>query len=146
MHRDRSQRGCGVLLDTVSDAKHVGRDDSDLTTGLDHARAADQALAGRRRQQIQFVFSRQRRLAARGRRRDRGRIVDQKGGDAAMEQAVLLQQFGPPVDGKRARTAHQFGQFRTYMTHKTLAADIVADARRHGCEVGIGRHAISPGL
>ena len=56
----------------------------------------------RRRQQIQFVFRRQRRLAARCRRSDRGRVVDQEGGDAAMEQAVLLQQLRPTVDRERA--------------------------------------------
>ena len=127
-HRDRRQRGRGVFLDAVDDAKHIGGHHRDLPSGLDHARAADQPLAGRRRQQIQFVFRRQRRLAARGRRRDRGRIVDQEGGDAAMEQAVLLQQLRPPVDRQRAGAARQLGQFGADMAHKSLPADTVADS------------------
>jgi hypothetical protein len=80
-----------VFLNSVHHAKHIGGDDRDLASGLDHPGAVDQALAGRRRQQIQFVFRRQRRLAARGRRRNRGCIVDQEGGDAAVEETMLLQ-------------------------------------------------------
>ena len=95
--------------------------------GLDHPRAADQALAGRRRQQVQLVFRRQRRLAARGRRRDRGRIVDQERGDAAVEEAVLLQQLRPAIDRKRAGAARQFRKFRADQVHEPLPADTVAD-------------------
>ena len=61
-HRDRRQRGCSVLLDTIDHAEHVGRNHGDLTSGLDYARAADQSFAYSRRQQVQFVFRRQRRL------------------------------------------------------------------------------------
>jgi len=79
-----------MLLVSVDDAKYIGGNHRDLTSGLDHAGAADQALARCRRQQIQFVFRREHRLAVRCRRRDRGRVVDQEGGDAAMEQTMLL--------------------------------------------------------
>jgi hypothetical protein len=51
-----------VLLDTIDHAEHVGRNHGDLTSGLDYARAADQSFAYSRRQQVQFVFRRQRRL------------------------------------------------------------------------------------
>src|ERR1700722_8681207 len=63
-HRKRKQRGCSVLLVPVDHAKDVGGNDCDLTSGLDHARTADQAFTGRRRQQVQFVFRRERRLTA----------------------------------------------------------------------------------
>src|SRR5207253_10378693 len=68
--------------------------------------------------------------------------------DAAMEQAMLLQQLRPAVDRKRARAARQFGQLRPDMGHEALAADIVADAGRDRREVGIVNrtHKVSPGL
>jgi hypothetical protein len=91
-----------MFLNSVDHAKDIRGNDRDLPSGLDHARTADQALAGRRRQQIQFVFCRQRRLAARRRRGNRGGIVHQEGGDAAVEQAMLLQELRPKVDDKRA--------------------------------------------
>jgi len=90
-HGNRGQRSRGVLLFPIDHAEHVGRNHGDLTSGLDHARPADQPLAYSRRQQVQFVFRRQRRLPPRCRGRNRGGVVDQEGGDAAVEQAVLLQ-------------------------------------------------------
>ena len=65
-----------------------------------------------------------------------------------MEQAVLLQQFRPAVDRKRARAARQLGQLRPNMGHEALAADIVADTGRDRREVGIvtRTHTVSPGL
>src|ERR1700741_684853 len=90
-HRDRGQRGCGVLLHASGDAEHVGRNDGNLAPRLDHARAADQTLPDRRRQQVQLVLGRQRRLAARSCGRDRGRVVDEEGSSPPMEQPLLLQ-------------------------------------------------------
>ena len=98
------------VLDAVGDTKHVGRDHRDLTSGLDHTGAADQAFADGRRQQVEFVFRRQRRLSPRGRGRDRGGVVHQERGDAAMKQAVLLEQLRPAIDRERAGAARQFGQ------------------------------------
>jgi hypothetical protein len=91
-----------VFLNPVHQTKNICGDHRDLPSRLDHARAADQAIAGRGRQQIQFVFCRQRRLAARRRRGNGRRIVHQKGGDAAVEQAMLLQKLRPPIDCQRA--------------------------------------------
>ena len=57
--------------------KHVSGNDCELAPGLYHPRAANQALARSRGQQVQFVLRGDHRLAARGRCCDRGRIVDQ---------------------------------------------------------------------
>ena len=136
-----------MLLDAIDHAKHVGRDDGDLAPGLDHPRAADQALTRSRRQQVQFIFGGERRLAARRGGRDGGRIVDQKRGDAAVKQAVLLQQFRPAVDRKCATAARQFGQLRADVIHKSLASDIVANplsrsARSRGRDFRV--HGVAP--
>jgi hypothetical protein len=87
-----------VLFDSIGHAKNIRRNHRDLASRLDHARAADQALTGRRRQQVELVFRCQRRLAARGGRRNRGRVVDQEGGDAAVKEAMLLQQLRAAID------------------------------------------------
>ena len=92
----------GVFLNSVDQAKDICADHRDLASGLDHARTADQALARRWRQQIQFVFCRQRRLAARRHRGDSGGIVHQESRDAAVKQVILLQQLRPPIYDKRA--------------------------------------------
>src|SRR5262249_39738800 len=94
---------------------------------LDNAGAADQPLADRGRQQIELVLRRQRRLAARGRGRNRGGVIDQEGGDAAMEEAALLQQLLPAIDRDRASAARQLRELGTDEAHISLAADILAN-------------------
>src|SRR6185437_7785787 len=131
-HRDRRQRGRGVLLHTISHGENIRSHHRDLTPGLDDPRTADQAFAGRGREQVELVFRRQCRLAARGRRRDRGGVVDQESGDGAVEEAVLLQQLGPPPDLDGARAARELGKLGPDQPHESLAAYIVANEALNG--------------
>ena len=88
----------------------------------------------------------ERRLAARGGGCDRRGVVDQKGGDAAVKEAVLLQQLRPALHGDGAGAARQFRQLGADQVHETLLADTGVDALGDRSEFGIrfGSHAISP--
>ena len=156
-HGDRGQRGCGVFSSpsiTAASARRRRRRRWSLcdaprpitmatrrTVGAAHreglavrldsrARGRSGAFAGRRRQQVQFVFRRQRRLAARRRRRDRGRVVDQEAGDAAMKQPVLLQQFRPPVDAS-VPTHALASSASTFPIHAASVTEPSGDLRDH---------------
>ena len=135
-----------MLLDAVADTEHVGGDHRDLAARLDHPGAADQLFADRGRQQIELVFRRQRRLATRRGGCDRGGVVDQEGGDAAVEEAVLLQELRPALHGDGAGAARQFGELGADQVHESLPADIGVDALGNGRKfrISVGPHAVSP--
>src|SRR3954466_11914404 len=109
-----------MFFNAVYQAKDIRSNDRDLTSRLDHAGTADQAFTRCRRQQVQLVFRRERRLTSRCSRSNGGRIVHQESRDTAVKQAFLLQKLRPPVDRKGARAPRQLRQLRTYVAHELM--------------------------
>jgi hypothetical protein len=94
-NRDGGKRNRCLLLAPVLFGEHIGRHDDHAATGLHHPRAADEPISISRREQVELVFGREDPLPwlENGRGGNSRAVVDQKSRDAAVEQAVLLEEI-----------------------------------------------------